>query len=309
MSRKFFLSIIASCLLYTDFCFSQDTLSFFQPSPAYNKARIKILSYSLAGTYALSMTGLYHLWYKDFDSEPFHFFDDNPEWMQFDKIGHLGSAYYLGKWGIGLFQWTGMENKKATWIGGMAGFAFLTSVEVMDGFSSAWGFSWSDMAYNAAGTGMVISQQLLWNEQRINLKFSYHESKFAQYRPDQFGTGITEKVFKDYNGSSVWLSANIYSFIRNKESKFPKWLNVAGGYGVEGLTGARENVSEFNGKPVPPFARYRQFYISPDIDLTRINTRSKILKTIFGAFGFIKIPAPAIEFNRVDDVKWHWLYY
>jgi hypothetical protein len=72
---------------------------------------------------------------------------------------------------------------------------------------------------------------------------------------------------------------------------------------VDGLTGANENVNEYNGKPIPPFERIRQFYIAPDIDLTRIKTKSKFLQSIFGAFGFIKFPAPAIEFNRVDNNK------
>ena len=287
---------------------AQDTLSFFEPSPVPDPRRMKLVAYSLSGVYAVSSVGLYQLWYKDQDLESFHFFDDHAEWLQFDKAGHLGSAYYLGKWGMGLMRWTGMNEKKATWYGGMIGLAFLTSVEVFDGFSPAWGFSISDMAYNVAGTGLLVSQQLVWHEQRVLLKFSHHTTEFAQYRPDQLGGSYPVRIFKDYNGSTVWLSANIGSFLK-KPSVFPRWLNVAGGYGVEGLTGARANVITYDGSPVPEFERYRQYYFSLDVDLTRIKTKSGFLKSLLGVFGFIKFPAPALEFNRIDKVKFHWIYF
>ena len=283
-------------------------ISFWTPSSEYNPKRVKLLSFSLAGAYTLSMTGLYQLWYKDYPSSGFHFFNDGSEWLQLDKAGHIATTYYVGKWGISLFEWTGMNQKKANWYGGTLGLAFLTSIEIFDGFSSQWGFSVSDMAFNLGGTTLLMSQQLLWNEQRITFKLSYHNSDFARYRPDQFGTTFPEKLVKDYNGHTVWFSGNIKSFLK-KDSKFPAWLNLAAGYGVDGLTGANENVSEYNGKPVPHFERTRQIYIAPDIDLTRIKTKSKFLQSIFGAFGFIKFPAPAIEFNSADKVKFHWFYF
>jgi len=51
-----------------------------------------------------------------------------------------------------------------------------------------------------------------------------------------------------------------------KESRFPKWLNVAVGYGAEGMVG-----SYYNPSNLPHFDRYRQYYLSLDIDFTRIN--------------------------------------
>ncbi len=254
------------------------------------------------------MAGLYHLWYKDYPLTKFHFFDDNDEWLQYDKIGHFGATYYVGKWGIGMFDWTGMNPKKAIWIGGSLGMVFLTTIEIFDGFSEEWGFSWGDMIANTSGYALLMSQQLLWDEQRITIKFSFHTSEYAQYRPDQFGTTFPEHLFKDYNGTTTWLSGNIHSFLK-KDSKFPAWLNLSVGYGVDGLTGASENVLEYDGKPIPPYPRYRQFYIAPDIDLTKIKTKSKFLHSFFSVFGFLKIPAPTVEFNKIDHVKFHVLYF
>ena len=47
------------------------------------------------------------------------------------------------------------------------GFTFLTAVEILDGFSKNWGASWGEILANASGTGLLIGQELLWAEQRI----------------------------------------------------------------------------------------------------------------------------------------------
>ena len=177
------------------------------------------------------------------------------------------------------------------------GIGYLTVIEILDGFSSQWGFSPGDMTANTLGAGLFVGQQLAWKEQRIQLKWSYHQTKYAQYRPDLFGKNLDEQWVKDYNGQTYWLSANIKSFLK-KESKFPAWLNLAFGYGAEGMTGAAYNSTSYNGQASPPFQRYRQFYLSGDIDLSRIHTRSKTLHGILNALSFIKIPFPTLEFSR-----------
>ena len=55
--------------------------------------------------------------------------------------------------------------------------------------------------------------------------------------------------------------------------------------------------------------RNRQYYISLDIDLTRIKTKSKFANIFFNAFGFIKFPLPTIEFNEGGNVKFYAVYF
>jgi hypothetical protein len=74
------------------------------------------------------------------------------------------------------------------------------------------------------------------------------------------------------------------------------------------MTGAFSNPTVAEGFPVPYSTRYRQFYIAPDIDLSRIPVKSKTLKLIFNTIGFIKIPMPTLEFNK-NGVKFHPLYF
>ncbi len=258
--------------------------------------------------YAGFTTALYGLWYKDAPANSFHHFDDNAEWLQMDKAGHVTTAYYVGLLGIEAMKWTGLSRTKATVAGGVTGLLFLTSVEIFDGFSPKWGFSTGDMLANVTGAGMVISQSLAWNEQRIKLKFSFHQSKYASYRPNLLGKRYAENLIKDYNGQTYWLSANISSFL-NKTSRFPKWLNLAFGYGAEGMISARTNPSESNDPGIQYIKRNRQYYLSLDVDLSRIPTKSRMLKAVFTTVGFIKFPAPALEWNQGGPLKFFPLYF
>ena len=78
-----------------------------------------------------------------------------------DKAGHALTAYQLGRYGYEVLKWTGVKEKNATWYGGSFGLFFLTTIEVMDGFSEEWGFSPGDMLANVGGTALFIGQQLL----------------------------------------------------------------------------------------------------------------------------------------------------
>jgi len=280
----------------------------FTKSDTLNRKRLLFASTTTAAGYGATVTGLNTLWYNDYPRGDFHFFNDNVDWMQMDKAGHALTSYQLGRYGYEVLKWTGLEEKPAIWIGGNLGLFFLTTVEVMDGYSEEWGFSSGDGLANLAGTSLFIGQQLAWGEQRMALKFSYSGTDYAVFRPETLGSGGLESVLKDYNGQTIWLSVNPSSFWR-KEKLFLPWLNIALGYGANGMLGGDNNPS-FNsaGDALPQTDRYRQYYLSLDIDLSRIKTKNAFLKTIFSVVGFIKIPAPAVELSQ-GDVKWHWFYF
>ncbi len=260
------------------------------------KDRIRGVAIGVGSAYAGSMTGLYALWYKDYEQSKFQYFNDNNEWLQIDKIGHAQTAYTTGWYGYEALRWTGLSEKKSVLYGASMGWVFLATIEMMDAFSAKWGFSWGDMAANTAGTALFMGQQLAWGEQRILMKFSYHPTEFAQYRPDALGSTWSERLLKDYNGQTYWLSTRLGAF--KGLEKIPSWLCVSVGYGATGMLGGPSNPSEVGGVPVPQFDRYRQYYLSLDVDLTQIKTRSRLLKTILVAANFIKIPAPTLSVDQ-----------
>ena len=278
--------------------------NFFKPSDSLNLKRQNTVIISEAFIAAGTLLTLNQLWYTNYPQSKFHFINDNSDWLQMDKAGHVFSAYQIGRFGSEMLQWSGSSRKNQLIYGAGLGLVFLTAVEVLDGYSREWGASSGDMVANAAGTALYVSQELLWKEQRITPKFSFHSTKFAELRPEVLGKSFSEQILKDYNGQTYWLSANLHSFA--KESKLPKWLNVAIGYGAEGMvTGNIKNTELLANNP----ARFRQFYLSFDVDLTKIETNSRFLKTVFSVLNTVKVPAPTIEFRRFNDIKYHLIYF
>ena len=138
--------------------------------------------------------------------------NDYNQWKQMDKVGHFMTSYYGGKLGMDALNWAGVSKKNQLIYGAGIGFVFLSAVEILDGFSEEWGASTSDVIANAAGTGFLIGQELLWKEQRISVKYSFHQTNFAKQRPAILGENYFQQTLKDYNGQTYWLSANIWSF-------------------------------------------------------------------------------------------------
>jgi hypothetical protein len=280
-----------------------------------NKKRLWLVAGAHAAFWAGSYVALDKAWYADYPKEKFHFFNDNREWNQMDKAGHLWTTYQVSRVSAGLWRWTGLNRNKSAWLGGISGIAYQSIIEIQDGFSSEWGFSPVDMAINVLGAGLFVGQELGWQEQRISLKLSYwpydYNTPELHARRDQlFGNSFAERLLKEYNSQTIWLSANLHSFM--PKSGLPKWLNVAVGYSNDGLLGGRENKwtdvegNEIDRTDIP---RVRQFFIAPDIDFTKIKTNSKFLKTVFSLLNCLKFPAPALELNSKGKFKAHAIYY
>jgi uncharacterized protein YfiM (DUF2279 family) len=282
---------------------------------APNKKRIWLVAGGNVVAYSTTMIGLYSAWYKDYPQTGFHSFNDWPEWKQVDKVGHLYSAYIESRASMELWRWTGIDRKKRIWIGGMSGAVYQTVIEVLDGFSAGWGWSWADFGANILGSSALVAQEFAWNEQRIKLKFSFHNKPYSDptlnHRSEVlFGESAAERFIKDYNGQTYWASANLKSFF--PKSNLPPWLSLSFGYGAEGLFGGTQNIGKDDNGNItfnrPDIKRYRQWYIAPDIDLSKIKTKSRALKSFLTFLSAFKFPAPALEFSN-GKLKAHAIYF
>ena len=290
------------------------------------------------GAYTIgSLSFLDLIWYHPYQSTSFHFFNDNAQWCQMDKCGHAFSTYSSARLVTGAMNWAGFKTKpfnasvghlsarglkwagfserESILIGQTFGLLYLSSVEILDGFSKEWGFSWGDEAANFVGGFAFSLQEFYWKEQRIQLKFSDHQTSFPSYRPHVLGANFLEKIIKDYNGQTYWVSVNVASFLK-KDTKFPNWINLAFGYGATNMVSGKSNVIVYpdgtttansvnnqtelisaNGQ-IDYFYRYRKYYVSLDIDLTKLKTKSRVLKGIFSVVNSFKLPFPTIEFDK-----------
>jgi len=274
-------------------------------TPRQVKSRVRFVAISNIVGYSAILAGLNAEWYANFPRSDFHFFDDNAEWLQVDKVGHLYSAYIESRTSMELWRWTGIDRKKRIWYGGLSGAAYQTVIELLDGFSTEWGWSWGDFGANILGSGTLIAQELAWDDQRIKIKFSFHKANYGASELNNrantiFGKTLAERFIKDYNAQTYWASVNLRSFF--PKTNLPPWLALAIGYGAEGMFGARENIGkDDNGEIIfdrKDVKRYRQWYLSPDVDFTKIKTKKKGVRLLLTVLSAFKFPAPSLEFSK-----------
>jgi hypothetical protein len=237
-----------------------------------------------------------------------------------DKLGHIYSSYlqtnliFLGA------KWTGLRNKQSVYYALGISSLFQTTIEVMDGFSKGWGFSWSDITANVTGNSFFLIQQIIWNEQKMNLKFSTHPVDYSSLDNEVqtrvhsiFGQTLAENLLKDYNGQTYWLSFNPFDLVNKKSNYWPSFVQISFGYGAQGMLGAYRNNWYTNEQLYylddHIVRRYNQYYLSFDIDWRKIPVRNKLIKSLFSVLNIIKIPAPTLEYNSLHQTKFHWLLF
>jgi uncharacterized protein YfiM (DUF2279 family) len=269
-----------------------------EPSAAFNKKRAIGVTLFNAAAWGGSISALGFVWYDDFEKAPFHTFNDGHEWQQMDKIGHAVTSWNFARAGGDLYQWAGVDHHKAATIGFLYSVGYMTTFELLDGFNAEWGFSWGDIGYNFGGSALYFSQQYLWNHQYVKLKFSFHNSGLADYRPNVLGNDFTSRALKDYNGQTYWATFNPVHWFA-PDSKIPKWITIALGYSIEDqLYGNGDVYTYIDGSTQLTFNPYRQFYFSLDVDFEEIPTEKRWLKLIFRAANIVKVPFPALELSQ-----------
>ena len=90
-------------------------------------------------------------------------------------------------------------------------------------------------------------------------------------------------------------------------------MNVSFGYGADGMYGGFDNTAKdeagnvtFDRRDIP---RVRQFYLAPDVGLTRIKTNKKWLRTTLILLNAFKFPAPALMVDTKGQVRFHAIYF
>lgn len=277
------------------------------PSPGIDQARLRTVVIGEIALTAAATTALYLLWYKGFKHTRFHTFNDNKEWLNMDKAGHATSAYNIAAGQYDLLRWSGVDNKSATIAAGASALGYMSIIEVLDGFSEGWGFSKGDMIANLTGSAIFVAQQALWQQQRVQLRVSYHNTIYSKYNPGELGKTFGQHFLKDYNGQSYWASFNISSFLP-AGNNFPRWMSADLGYGAEGMIGSRSNPTMINEKPIPSFERYRKLFFGLG---GAIKKEGKDYIPFPCWINIVRLPSPVVEFKlgKTFKPKFYPIYY
>ena len=241
-----------------------------------------------------SVVVLNSVWYADYPRTNFHVFNDSKNWLYMDKIGHAYASYQLSQSEYAAWKWARLPRKKAVWLSGGIAFSYLLSVEILDAFSAEWGFSPADLTANTIGAGLFVSQQLIWDEQRIHLKFGYKPSNYAALRPNTLGSNFQERLLKDYNAQSYWLAASPGLFFKD-DLGFPKWLQLSVGYSIDQKLKGDENEFSINGFT---YIAQPEFAVSLDIDWNKLPIKRKWIKKCLQPLNAIKFPFPAVYWRN-----------
>jgi hypothetical protein len=242
-----------------------------------------------------SLVALNQVWYAPYATETFHFFNDAEQWMQMDKFGHAFTGYLITNELNRLHYWA--AGKRHPWVGAVYAMSYLSTLEILDGFSSGWGFSGADMLANGLGVGLAFSQDFFFKRQIIIPKFSFSRTSYAAVRSEILGSTYTEQLLKDYNGQTYWVSLPVASFL-----KLPKrfhWICISLGYGCDAkLVGSQDTWNGFNAR--------RQVYLSLDIDCANLVPKHPKLNKVLTHLNWIKVPFPSLEFST-DKTRFHWI--
>jgi hypothetical protein len=217
-----------------------------------------------------------------------------------DKVGHIYSSYQVARKSHLFLENKNIENpiEKSCFYS----LFFMLGIEVLDGFSKEWGFSNYDLLSNFIGTGIFYIQEKKFKRQLLKLKFSSHLSPYAIHRPSLLGDNYLQRIFKDYNGQTYWLTFDFNTKIQEKVKVF-KYLNFSLGYSIDGFVGARNN-NVINCVACNEFNRQSQLLLSIDLDLSEIKTRSRLLQLLLNSFSVIKFPAPTLILERKNEFRW-----
>lgn len=192
-----------------------------------------------------------------------------------DKFGHFFFPYLMTNVYSDAFQWSGIEKKKSLYYAASLAFLYQTYIEIRDGFSKEWGFSWGDFTANTMGAAYPILQEEIPFLKNINMKLSFYPS-------ERFKNNSHSVIMDDYESTYHWLTFNIYNFLPdNIKSWYPKWINLALGHGVREL--------DF------PNGGRHEIFIALDWNLEALPGESSFIKLLKKYLNFYKLPAPAVQ--------------
>ncbi len=226
------------------------------------------------------------LWWKG-EKSSFHF-EWNYDWryaLGADKFGHFFFPYLVTNIYADALEWTGIKRKKSLLYASTLAFIYQTYVEMRDGFSKRWGFSWGDFTANSLGAAYPLLQNEFPVLKNINFKISYYPS-------ERFRNNSHKSLIDDYESTYSWVSFNVYNFLpESLQEYFPSFINIAVGHSVKRL--------DF------PGSSYHEIYLGLDWNLEALPGDSAFLKKLKKYLNYYHFPAPAVRIT--PGVVWYGL--
>lgn len=208
----------------------------------------------------------------------FYFRDDWNAALQADKFGHFMGGYFVSYFAREGLVFSGIGWDQSIFIASIIGIVSQAYVEFKDGFADNTGFSYSDFAADVFGAVYFYLQHYITFLQNFTPKWQYTP-------PGLIGVpqkARTQTFLDNYNSTTGWFSVHMHNLLPGNNF-WPKWLNLAFGYGI-------------NGYYTPQM--YRRFVIGLDYNLVELLPDGPSFWNWFKqTLNIVKWPAPAVEFS------------
>lgn len=278
-----FLYIFVFLLIYCHTCFWVQNKNSGKSKTEIDYKRLSIVGGATAAGFILGYGLQKNMWWKGEKSD-FHFNWRN-DWnyaLGADKIGHFYFGYLVSNIYKDAFIWSGIKEKDAALYSGIFTFSYQTFLEIRDGFSQKYGFSWGDFSANLFGSLFMIVKCNSKHLENIDFKISYYPSK-------RFKDGSNRYIIDDYESTYHWLSFNPVEILPSKIGElYPKFINIAIGHGVKKLDYSNS---------------HHEFFLSLDWNLNHIKTDNGLLKILKYINKYYHLPAPAVKIY--PNVVWY----
>lgn len=278
--------IIISFLLIFSLFYQKKILGQIDNVDTISTSKLLVLSGVSAGAFVYAYGIENSMWWKG-EKSSFHSNWTN-DWnasLGADKIGHFYFGYLLSNlYNLG-FQWVGYKKNKSLLYSGIISFSYQTFLEIRDGFSKKYGFSWGDFGANFLGSFFPYLKNKYPLFSAVSFKISYDAS-------ERFKKNSNEYIIDDYESTYHWITFDINKiFPVSNKIGFPDFLDLSIGHSVKGL-----NFGE---------KRKHEFFIGLDWDWDSIPTNIPIISDLLKIINLYHLPAPTIKIY--PNIVWYGL--
>lgn len=255
-------------------CFQVDSLD-----NSVHPWRLAAVGGSTLTAFVIGHGFLNDLWWKG-EYVPFHFNwrQDGQYAIGADKLGHQFMTCATTRAFDAAFRWCGVDSTTSVVAGAGVAMAYQTYIEVRDGYSRDYGFSWGDVLANTTGALLPVAQRFVPALRPLDLQISFSPS-------DAFKRGEYGAIIDDYTSTTHWLSIGVYDYLpASWQAWYPPWLNVAVGHSVANLDGRG------GGEHV--------VYLSLDWNFARLPGLPTWLRETLQLLHMYHLPAPAVRLTQ-----------
>jgi hypothetical protein len=258
------------------------------PTDTISIPRIALISGVTLGGFLYGHVVLSNLWWKGEKSD-FHF-DWDHDWrysLGADKLGHAYFPYLTTNIYSQAFVWSGIDTTTSLWLASSLALTYQTYIEIRDGFSKEWGFSWGDCAANVLGASYPLVQHYISPLRNYHFKISFFPS-------EKFRAGSNNAIIDDYESAYHWISVDVHKILpQTWRDYWPPWINIAVGHSVKNLDG-------FGGGE-------HEVYLSLDWNLEGLPGDGWLWRLLKHNLNFYHLPAPAVRI--APGVVWYGVHF